>query len=413
MIAHIDVVIESNIKSKISFIDIVNEANSELGYGAKLSSDNVTNVEVVSIAPVDVNINNRTHMAAFDGGRFPELKNVVLYDGVYTCKYKGERNAAIDIDFEVSVSKNAGSFVVKQKAKNKCRTVMVKFRVYSRLLNNKRKHSISIYKSPVNVYVGSKESGYMKTNLSDADYMNVALRFVSKSKTGIKKSSDDNNGCDICVFSSSFEPTLHIETYLAENSTTLHSLWCNVRYTEPSTRRLIEDTIGNVADFNLYLVLNDDYKPVSFTVGPPKDLGQFLKKNRDEVSKEMKELSKRKVDYLLSNECTDPEVQFVKSYLNIIEIFKHKFRYSSDEVSEAEMLYSKLCDEGKANLYCDFNDETYRVVGYSRLGDLWLNTKLDVEAISIDDTYSYVGDKPCRVNWTECSNWRHSKDAVL
>ena len=58
-------------------------------------------------------------------------------------------------------------------------------------------------------------------------------------------------------------------------------------------------------------------------------------------------------------------------------------------------------------LYCTYEDKVYRVVGCSRLGDIWINSDL-----TKDTVYEY------RVNLEECSNWSQtadgsSKDIVL
>jgi hypothetical protein len=44
-------------------------------------------------------------------------------------------------------------------------------------------------------------------------------------------------------------------------------------------------------------------------------------------------------------------------------------------------------------LYCDYGGRYWRVVGCSRMGDVWLTSKLD------DEQYEL------RVNLDECSNW--------
>lgn len=48
-------------------------------------------------------------------------------------------------------------------------------------------------------------------------------------------------------------------------------------------------------------------------------------------------------------------------------------------------------------IFCTFKNETYRVTGCSRLGDVWINSNLDEEN-------GYTN----RVNVEECSNWSTS-----
>lgn len=337
------------------------------------------------------------HTGAIDNGNYsPFVKLHPLSDTKFISSSYEHKNRQLDYSLYVIKDKGVGKFSIDNVSANvNIGALVIRFRVYTNLLLNVVKDTRPCYKSKLGLYVRNNEdASVIKIDcVPDKTARNI-LDHISQG-TAFRK------GSNAAMVHKVYKVPCTAYTMYDRSVEEESEIWFVYTYEDPTLRTIVESNPHNYISVGLSVILDTNLDIVEVV----QDTDYRIQACKEAEKMLEEERLKGNINYVLEMLVPSNESEKqLKDYLR-----------KMSELKSAEFIGTMSPEQIKETwddigcLYCDYEGKTYTVTGYSRLGDMWLNTNLNIDlSVRENRTYSYDGDTPMRVSWMECSNYRTS-----